>query len=152
MPGLGPFWGNGLGRDIPHLPRTGNDRTPNPFAERRAVEGLAKGSFTCWQLSGAGAVGSQVIMGLPVLDRLRKHFKNDVSVWPFQPLTAPIALVEVWPTLFAGPAPEGSIKDAHQVRATARALWQRGLHPHHADVAISAPVEGWILGIPGPQP
>lgn len=55
-------------------------------------------------------------------------------------------------TLFAGPAPADMIKDAHQVVATARALAQRHLTPDHADVAISAPIEGWILGVRRPQP
>ena len=72
--GQGPFWANGLpNRDITGLPRTKSDYT-NPFAEKRAAELLAKGSFTCWQLAGAGAVGSQVVMGLPVLSRLRARF------------------------------------------------------------------------------
>lgn len=152
LPGIGPFWGNGLKRDIAHLPRKGLARTENPFPERRAVEHLAKGSFTCWQLAGAGAVGSQVIMGLPVLQNLRHHFADKISVWPFEPLTTPIALVEIWPTLHAGPAPEGMIKDAHQVHATAKAIASKNLTPDHAEVAVTSPVEGWILGIRPPQP
>lgn len=153
LPGIGPFWGNGLARDIPHLPRKGLARTTSPFPEKRAVEQTpaAKGSFTCWQLSGAGAVGSQVIMGLPVLHDLRRTFADHISVWPFEPLTGPIALVEIWPTLFAGPAPDGMIKDAHQVKATAHAIAQRGLTPDHRDLRVTAPIEGWILGIEPPQ-
>jgi molybdopterin-guanine dinucleotide biosynthesis protein MobB len=153
LPGTGPFWGNGLSRDIADLPRKGLARTANPFPEKRVVEQApqAKGSFTCWQLSGAGAVGSQVIMGLPVLHHLRKAFAQEICVWPFEPLTKPIALVEIWPTLFAGPAPDGMIKDAHQVQATAKALADKNLSPDHADVAVHAPVEGWILGVESPQ-
>jgi len=152
-PGIGPFWGNGLKRDIPHLPRKGRDRTDKPFPERRVVETMpeAKGSFTCWQLAGAGAVGSQVLMGLPVLHWLRARFAGQVAVWPFEKLRKPIAFVEIWPTLFAGPAPDGMIKDAHQVKATAQAIARRGLTPDHAEVAIHAPVEGWILGIGQPH-
>ena len=37
-----------------------------------------------WQLAGAGAVGSQAIMGLPVLNRLRRRFAPEVAVWPFE--------------------------------------------------------------------
>ncbi|MEL6571709.1 MAG: molybdopterin guanine dinucleotide synthesis [Pseudomonadota bacterium] len=147
LPGIGPFWGNGLKRDIAHLPRKGLSRTPNHFPEHRNVETLAKGSFTCWQLAGAGSVGSQVMMGLPVLHRLRQQFKENISIWPFEPSAKPITVMEIWPTLFAGPAPVDMIKDAHQVAATAAALAKRNLTPDHADVAVSAPVEGWILGI-----
>ena len=151
LPGIGPFWANGLKREIPNLPRKGLARTANPFLERRAVEHLAKGSFTCWQLAGAGAVGSQTIMGLPVLQTLRATFPNKISVWPFEPLTNPISFVEIWPTLYAGPAPAHWIKDAHQVYTTARTLAQMSLTPTHANLQITAPVEGWILGVRSPE-
>jgi len=73
--GVGPFWGNPFPNvDFEHLPRKGLARTNTQFPEKRAVERRAKGSFACWQLSGAGAVGSQVLMGLPVLARLRRRF------------------------------------------------------------------------------
>ena len=153
LPGIGPFWGNGLQRDISDLPRKGTARRAGLFPEKRAVEMTpeAKGAFTCWQLSGAGAVGSQVIMGLPVLHHLRQRFTGKVSVWPFEKLTTEIAFVEIWPTLFAGPAPDHMIKDAHQVQATAKAIAAMNLTPDHAKVAIDAPIEGWILGIPQPK-
>ena len=35
FPGVGPFWGNGLGRDIPDLPRKGRARTFRWGAERK---------------------------------------------------------------------------------------------------------------------
>jgi molybdopterin molybdotransferase len=147
--GVGPFWGNGLAhRDIDHLPRKGLARTPSPFSEHRQVETRAKGSFTCWQLAGAGAVGSQVMMGLPVLHRLRTRFAPDIQVWPFEKSDAQITLVEIWPTLHAGPAPADMIKDAHQVLATA--AYFAGLSPADlsALMAVNAPEEGWILGVP----
>ena len=149
--GIGPFWGNGLSRDIPNLPRKGSTRTSTEFAEKRSVENQAKGSFTCWQLSGAGAVGSQVMMGLPVLHRLRKRFEGKVSVWPFEPLSTPISFVEVWPSLLAGPPLTGVIKDAHQVRTTA-ANFASLSHDALAELLnVDAPEEGWILGVPQPK-
>lgn len=151
LPGTGPLWGNGLNRDIADLPRKGLARSPNPFPEKRSVEHLAKGSFTVWQLAGAGSVGSQVIMGLPVLTQLRRSFPNKISVWPFEPLDPPITFVEIWPTLFAGPAPANMIKDAHQVQATAQHFAKSSVTTLHADLRVSAPVEGWILGIRQPQ-
>ncbi len=151
FPGIGPFWGNGLARDIPDLPRKGLARQGHGLPEKRAAEQQAKGAFAVWQLAGAGAVGSQVIMGLPVLARLRHRFGADLAVWPFQPLTPPIALVEVWPSLIAktiaASCPQGAIKDAHQVRVLARAL--SALAP--ADLArmldLPATAEGTILGL-----
>lgn len=143
--GLGPFWGNGLKRDIDGLPR--NRRAyRNPFPERRVVETLAKGSFTCWQLAGAGAVGSQVIMGLPVLQGLRRNFPGQIAVWPFQKLDRPIVFLEIWPSLRLGAEPRGVIRDAWQVREVAREWSQRDTLG--AEFSVESAEEGWILGVP----
>jgi molybdopterin molybdotransferase len=152
FPGIGPFWGNRLARDIPDLPRKGLARQGHGIAEKRAAEQQAKGAFAVWQLSGAGAVGSQIIMGLPVLARLRQRFGADLAVWPFEPLTPPIALVEVWPSLIAktiaATCPPGAIKDAHQVRVLAQAI--SALAPEDLARMLDAPggtAEGAILGL-----
>ncbi|MFT5364327.1 MAG: molybdopterin molybdotransferase, partial [Dinoroseobacter sp.] len=96
--GIGPFWGNGLARDIYGLPRKGLARTAD-VPERRVAEGVAKGAFPLWQLAGAGAVGSQALMGLPVLARLRTRFGADLSIWPFEQNNGHICVIEVWPSL-----------------------------------------------------
>ncbi len=148
--GTGPFWGNARPKhDVAGLPRT-KAEYHNPFPDRRAVEARAKGSFTCWQLAGAGAVGSQVLMGLPVLERLRRRFPGKVAVWPFEPMVAPVGLVEIWPGLI-DPAVKraeagGGIRDAHQVRLLARALHRLPMDDMRAMLNIDAPEEGWIMG------
>ncbi|EPX76559.1 hypothetical protein [Salipiger mucosus] len=150
FPGIGPFWFNGLQEDIPDLPRR-DIREGHGMSERRACEDRARGSFSCWQLGGAGAVGGQVLTGLPVLDRLRSRFPGRVAAWPFEPLEAPVALVEIWPSLLKAPvaqaAARGGIKDAHQVRLTARALARLTPERRAAMLAVEAPEEGWILGL-----
>lgn len=148
--GRGPFWGNGLKRDIDGLSRTKADYH-NPFPDRRKVEMLAKGSFTCWQMSGAGSVGGQVMMGLPVLNRLRSAFGDRIAVWPYQPLDRPIALVEIWPSLTVGRPPKDMIKDAWQVQQVALALSHQSPMSLDRDIAVNAPEEGWILGIDQPD-
>ena len=114
---------------------------------RRAVEHLAKGSFTCWQMAGAGAVGGQVMMGLPVLNRLRHAFAGKIAVWPFQPLDKPVAFVEIWPSLNLGAAPPDRIKDAWQVFEVARVLSGLSHSVLTRMLAVDAPEEGWILGV-----
>lgn len=148
--GNGPFWGNGLKREIDGLPRT-KAGYENPFAQRRQAEERARGAFSVWQLSGAGSVGSQALMGLPVLARLRQQFGDDLAVWPFQPLDAGIALVEVWPSLIA---PEiaarvqpDEIKDAAQVRVLAQALSALSADQLATMLADGDREEGWILGL-----
>lgn len=145
--GVGPFWGNGLKRDIEDLPRKGTARAGHGLPERRQAEIRAKGAFPLWQLSGAGAVGSQVLMGLPVLQRLREAFPGQICVWPFEKLTKSIALVEIWPSLVVGDAPEGWIKDAWQVSEVARMVSDLSVHELDMLLDVEAPEEGWIFGL-----
>lgn len=151
FPGIGPFWFNGLRRDIADLPRKGNARTFCWTPERRATETAARGSFACWQLGGAGAVGSQIIMGVPVLSRLRHRFGARIGVWPFEPPDREITLIEVWPSLIASAvgdlAQPHEIKDRAQVRLLARAVAR--LSPDRLATMLGRPAdaEGWILGV-----
>lgn len=147
--GEGPFWGNGLKRDIAGLPRR-KTQYHNPFAERRQVEYRAKGSFTCWQMSGAGSVGGQVMMGLPVLQRLRREFAPHVSVWPFELLETPVALLEIWPSLTVGACPDGWIKDAWQVHSVALDVAGLPVADLSRYLTVTAPIaleEGWIFAV-----
>ncbi|MEM8537246.1 MAG: molybdopterin guanine dinucleotide synthesis [Pseudomonadota bacterium] len=151
FPGVGPFWGNGLKREIADLPRKGKARHGHGMTEKRAAEEAAKGAFPVWQLSGAGAVGSQVIMGLPMLARLRARFNGDIAVWPFEPLHAPLAIVEIWPSLIADAVAAtqtpGQIKDAHQVSLLAETL--SALPTQQLARMLDQPInaEGSILGL-----
>ncbi len=153
LPGLGPFWFNPTRQSHETLPHRGSLRHGNPFAEHRRADASARGAQSPWKLGGAGAVGSQVLTGLPVLQRLRRAFPGQIAVWPFEPLTAPVILAEVFPSLLAdevrarlGP---GRIKDQIQVTLLARALGSlRSLAPL-LDIPADARLadEGWILGL-----
>lgn len=166
-PGVGPFWGTPGAKEIADVPARGNDRTGDHPPERRACEGVAKGAKTVWQLAGAGAVGSQVIMGLASLQRLRSAIA-DVAIWPFQTgWAAPDSghvIAEIYPSLFAVPsqAADGEIGDELQVRVTAEAYrafdasgdlaaMLRG--PAALDAETRTAVEreeAWILGLGHP--
>ncbi len=149
FPGTGPFWGNGRpNHDVPHLPRKGLDRSAHGLPEHRATDRAAPGAFSPWQLAGAGAVGGQVIMGLPMLSRLRHYFGAALSVWPFQSPGTPIVLAESYFSLLpTSLLTDHPIRDAAQVSLYARAFsaltpdqWQTVL-----DVAPTP--EGWVLGL-----
>ena len=143
--GKGPFWGTTFqNHDYDGLARN-KDIYENPFPERRVCEGQVKGTFTCWQLAYAGAVGSQVMMGLPVLARLRRAFP--VAVWPFETLDTPIAFVEIWPSLTVQGAPDGMIKDAWQVSEVARQLALLSSDTLSEILDVQAREEGWIFGL-----
>lgn len=160
FPDIGPFWFNGLKRDIPGLPRKGTDRSFQGLSEKRLVETQdgAKGSFSCWQMGGAGAVGSQVMTGIATLSRLRHTHAGMVAVWPFEDLDRPVAFVEIWPSLIADVVAEAmaddpeTVKDAAQVRLLAKAIAQAqsgGTLTPMLGAVPDGPArreEGWILG------
>lgn len=159
FPGIGPFWFNGSATDLPDLPRKGRARNGHGMEERRLCERHAKGAFTCWQMGGAGAVGSQVMTGMAVLARMRARLPGGIAVWPFQPLDTPVALVEVWPSLHAdevrAAGTPGSIRDEVQVRILAAriaCLQQTDRLAPMLDAVPSAArrEEGWIFGLPNP--
>ena len=124
LPGVGPFWFNGTQDDVEGLPRKGTEREGHGQRERREVEELARGTFSCWQMGGAGAVGGQAMTGMAAVWKLVEQMRDDVSVWPFEPLNRAAGLVEIWPSLLADAvrAEGDAIKDRAQVRVMARAL------------------------------
>ena len=80
----GPFWGCPAKQAGPFL---------SPFrpkqhflAEKRLCEVPVPKSQPGWKLAYVGSVGSQGLMGIPVLERLRAA--HGVHVWPFDPLPA----------------------------------------------------------------
>jgi len=153
LPGLGPFWFNPTRQAIAALPHKGSLRADHGFAEHRRADGSAKGAQSPWKLGGAGAVGSQALTGIAVLERLRRAFPGRIAVWPFEALTAPVILAEVFPSLLAAEVnarlKPGVVKDQVQVTLLARALHalpslapllETPDDPRIAD-------EGWILGL-----
>lgn len=155
FPAPGPFWGRPATLDLPDLPdRKAVDYPGLGLAERRQVEVRVPRAQPVWKLYTTGSVGSQAIMGVPMIARLAA--RPDVAVWPFDPPDRAVVLAEVYPSLLA-PAvsaamAQGHVKDAAQVRLLARALWR--LSQDGALAAILADVpdwpgraeEGWILG------
>lgn len=149
--GCGPFWGCPASRETRFLPAKKSSRNNQPFAETRAVEDRARGAFSVWQLAYVGAVGSQVIMGLPVLERLRQYFADKIAVWPFEPLDRPIAFVEVWPSLFADKITprlgEYPIKDAVQMHVLTELITAMDPDTLARTLAVPPTSEGWIFGV-----
>ncbi|HEX2225850.1 MAG TPA: hypothetical protein VHM64_01835 [Candidatus Binatia bacterium] len=143
-----------------------------PIASRRITDERA-GSDTPFRLFGTGSVGSQVLTGIPRLERLRfgSQFARCSAVWPFETGWAPatgawldsdirILHAEIYPSVRA-PLSD-TIKDRGQVRAMwhwARDLDARDLllrefaipqgiaSGSREDIVIRSE-EGWILGCP----
>ncbi len=151
--GNGPFWGRPEGRDLPHLPsRKLVDYTSLPFAERRAIEQKIPSAQPVWKLYTTGSVGSQALMGLPMIARLAGMI--GVSVWPFDDRQSDVVLAEVYPSILAKAvagkvAETQAIKDAVQVQLLSRALLRQPCEIWAHMLALPHPnarEEGWILG------
>jgi hypothetical protein len=83
-----PFWGRpGIKRpqSIEHFRQTELD-----------IPGRPK---SCFQVGGAGAVGTGSLRGMPFLKRLRAA---GFAIWPFDPPKPPL-VVEIYPRLLTGP-------------------------------------------------
>ena len=153
--GPGPFWGKPNRQDWPDVPYRKAGITYDQVAEHRACDRAARAASSCFQLAFPPTVGGQVLMGLPVLHRLR--CAGGVAVWPFEPWQdAPVVLAEIWPGLIEqavksqlselGPQ---AIRDCEQVRLLALALSrlpEDELHGWMSDLPDIARQEAWILG------
>jgi hypothetical protein len=172
--GPGPFWGTTSPSHVTStLSRTKAPGFPHAgLAEHRHAEqallDAGKRPSSVWQLSGAGSVGSQTLMGVPVVHALRHHpsLRSRSAIWPFETGLAPdpthgkrnaIVHAEIWPSSIGTPDPERHpIKDAAQVSALSEHLAHlddRGelaaLFAPELDDDVARDVveeEGWIVG------
>jgi molybdopterin molybdotransferase len=145
----GPFWFNGLRREVPGLARRARSslrgeargRTARP----RLLHGMADGGCGCRRVADHD--------GLPRLAALRRIFAGDLAVWPFEAPDRAIVLAEVRPSLIAEAvrAVADSIRDRAQVRLLADAIWrlqaEEGLERAFAAASGGPRGEGWILGV-----
>jgi len=165
--GIGPMWGRPEAWDYPDIPTRGTARRGDHPPERRLVEQAVPRAMTVWQLAYAGSVGSQILVGLPAVKRLRARFGDVSAIWPFETgLQAPKAQVvfaEIYPSLLAervkAEQRDGEILDAAQVRVNAAAYHaldrKGGLAPlfeaspelSAAERDLVAKEEAWILGV-----
>ena len=153
--GPGPFWSHPSNQHWPGLParRVGIDYAALGLGEMRAAEEAVPRAKSPWMLFNPGSVGSQSLLGLPLIYRLSQT--PGVAVWPFDDISnAPVVIAEVYPSLLAGPVAiaanaETIPADQAQVRLLSRALYRlSGLNQLSPlfDAPPIAAEEGWILG------
>lgn len=173
--GAFPFWSCPRGNSDPAIsPKKPRNYGPDTLAEFRLTERALRGPKSVWQLYGAGSVGSQTLLGVAHLQRLRRHpwLDGRARIWPFETgLKVPtrpaaddwrVLFAEVYPSMLPLGEPAGEIKDARQVAALAKhfaALDAAGelatLFAGPAGLSAEARAtveteEGWILGAMGP--
>ncbi|WP_370327505.1 cupin domain-containing protein [Euzebya sp.] len=179
----GPFWGVPQTRSLAHL---APGRVPFPFtlangepiAEHRATElavrDVGGAARSVWQLLGAGAVGSQALLGIPHVHRIRHapSLAGRCAVWPFETgfalagapavvlVEVSVSLLDVDPTLH--PVREAAqvlgMVDGYRQMAAAGEL-ASAFDPPDVDEATlraASTEEGWILPVrrevTGPSP
>lgn len=166
-----PFWGRPASQPFDHLPTrkevTYRGRHAGGLSEWRAVEerlyAAGKRPQSAWKLAYTGSVGSQALLGIPVVHRLRWNPQlRDVSaVWPFevsvpdQPPEDPVVIhAEIWPSAAPFDHESGACPDEQQVRAVVR-YWRDLDRSGQLKLLFEgAPAdetvrreEGWILGV-----
>ncbi|MGC6499332.1 MAG: hypothetical protein ACON4C_03995 [Henriciella sp.] len=174
--GASPFWGAPHRRpDSPYLSKTKRNRSvwkDCPSDHRRTDEWIktrfAANPKSVWQLAYVGAVGSQVLLGLPTISALRDQLPES-RIWPFEtgflnlssglPPDLKCIFSEVYPSTVQTRLLKGDIKDAEQVRALSRQLLnadKNGILGHAFGKPTGLEVEeifeivseeGWILAI-----
>lgn len=146
----GPFWGHPVGVEIDGLPFRKPGYAPFAFAEKRRIETLVPRAKSCFQLMGAGSVGSQALLGIACLQRLRGRYGEALSVAPFEAPDTPVVLAECYPGLLADTIMrrmrEREIPDRAQVRTLAHAFSRLPAPRLDALLRDGDRVEGWILG------
>lgn len=132
------------------------------------------GAKSIWDLYSPGAVGSQSLMGIKYMERLRAQFtQEDLQVWPFQtgfvndPLGASnsqIVLAEIFPSMWAPPSkcPDDQLKDEWQVQTAVSEVfdqqnapvglthWFNPSYVQGLQKSVRTQIEkeeGWMLGL-----
>jgi hypothetical protein len=170
-----PFWGTPPADKATTLSTSRPEFTPDkPVAEFRLAEQHLRSipgasPKSCWQLYGAGSVGSQSLTGIPHVHALRQAWPN-ARIWPFElgeagPLTAgqldgiEVVIAEIYPSLVKAKPEKGEVADEAHVRQIARhyadldeknalgAAFSTGKSLSEDQIGVITGEEGWILGV-----
>ncbi len=168
---VGPYWTNPNVKSgmYPALPPKKPACFETHVREFREIalhlKKTGKSPKSVWQLFGTGVVGSQSMLGIPVLHRLRndRQLRTCSQVWPFETgwqcpsENRPFILhAEIWPGAITVKRALHAVKDAAQILSYV--YWAARLDVAGALVArfnpapaVALPLvvqkcEGWILG------
>ncbi len=152
----GPFWGCPTSYECSNGLLSPTRRVVEGVPEFRSVERLVRSTRrlaiqSAWKLYTTGSVGSQALLGLPVVHRLLQRYGERSRAWPFEAIDRKdtVVVAEIWPSLFDAGEVQHAIKDARQVVATRDAMMDdAGVGATLGVSGQAARREGWILGVP----
>ncbi len=165
----GPFWGY----PETHTYKNLHNQAPQDYGktlptEFRHVEKLVKdppriNPKSVWQLFCGVTVGSQTLMGIPTLQKLKEHKEIDCVIWPFENIDDKNkhVIAEIYPSIWDIQG-DHDINDANQVYTVAKNIayldenellqkflnapfdYERDNKINEGDIIKK---EGWILGV-----
>jgi hypothetical protein len=167
-----PFWGTTKRDAVSTLAtKKGDFSAADSLAEHRIAEAWVKANFkanpkSVWQLLGAGAVGSQALLGIPTVSFLREAIDAS-QIWPFETSFKALTeddlngvkcvIAEVYPSTIDLQQKVGETLDEAQVRSLSIHLQKlddagklaAAFGPpeslNEADISQIETEEGWIL-------
>ena len=170
FPGIGPFWGAPNSLRLEGLPHKGSVRCGHGMEEWRQSDLASKTAQSAWKLYTTGSVGSQALLGITYLYKLKRWLGGRGAVFPLetgsQILDCPVVIGEIYPSFYQieykmplkekYPNQLYHILDACQVRQVCDRfayLMQTKMHASHLfDIkSVKKSVlkeEGWIVGVP----
>ena len=170
FPGIGPFWGAPNSIYLKGLPHKGSLRYGHGMAEWRQSDFASKTAQSAWKLYTNGAVGSQAILGISHLHKLKHWLGVRGAVFPFETdsysPSRPVVIGEIYPSFYSVdymipleekyPDQFYHILDACQVRQVCdrfACLMQTKMHAASLfDIKLVKESiikeEGWIVGVP----
>ncbi len=159
--GGNPFWGHNVAHNFNNLV---NNPPPENYGivlprEKRCIDTLTNGK-SVWNIYNPGSVGSQTLMGIPTLQKLKE--RGDCCVWPFQDLDeTKHVIAEIYPSIWDIQG-DHDINDANQAYTVAKNIayldknellqnflnapfdYERDNKINEGDITKK---EGWMLGI-----
>ena len=170
FPGIGPFWGAPNSICLQDLPHKGSLRNGHGMEEWRQADLASKTAQSAWKLYTTGSVGSQAILGISHLYKLKCWLGEQGAVFPLetgsQLPNCPVVIGEIYPSFYSFdymiPLQEQysnqfyDIVDARQVRQVCdqfASLMQIKMRASYLfDIkSIRDSIlkeEGWIVGVP----
>ena len=158
----GPFWG--CHRSVTSDFLTTSKTSLAGLPEYRLCE--PKRAHSVWKLFYPGSVGSQALMGIPYLYKLRfdEQLRNESCVWPYETgMNTPaddkrIVHAEIYPSVIPIETGPSEIRDKAQVRELARRFHKLDTEGRLEDYFTGPKLtnnqcnqvkthEGWILGV-----
>ncbi len=165
----GPFWGRPTDKKnkdkYPYLknenPKIYNEKLISEFrhVEDKLKEQTGKQAKSVWQLFSGVTVGSQTLMGIPTLHKLKKY--TNCAIWPFESIDnkSKHVIAEIYPSIWKSKEEDkrnlGLVKDAGQVKTVVEQIFCHDRDDSLQDL-FNAPnsygeniteKEGWILGV-----